>query len=280
MISNLPAEGRRSRNLATILVAAPLLVSLTGAPAWHSRVAKAAGNRSIAGQPAPTAEMPKPYSAMTGNDLHDYLGSLHWGGKANTRPRTCKWALKCPIPALPSVFSTDVFIQPELGAKEVGRKTPTSDIDLSGTNGFIVARLINQGGTTEAWLGLEAGDTAYWVIEPASGGKALSHFIVIHEPKPKAYVATTLLTDAFRSCQHSSDFPLEADFDNCKHRGLLETGNTGASSARVADYSVDVKSTWISCVAGCCSTESGTRLCNGVPCAENNKSGGTSKPGT
>lgn len=219
--------------------------------------------------PTKTAEMPDTYDKISARDLHHYLtdkGVLNFStGVAHIRHRKCRAGSDCT-----AGDSSLVYIYPEEGAMGVGSWSTGSDyVDLTGgkSNSYVIARLWNDSNSpTEDWLGLAPGDTAYWLVEPDASGHARSRFIQVHSSWVffwKKNVIDPPGSLLFFACKHESKPKVEADFGYCAdHKGPNDPISTPGAyddpdRGQGRDLSGDVKSSWISCVAGCCTANTG-----------------------
>lgn len=143
------------------------------------------------------------------------------------------------------------------------RADAVADADsLSGTtvgaNGVVAARVINNGSDTENRYNMEpatAGRRAYFLIVlPATGGTAnwaLEELDVQGNNRSHRTVSTGPLT----ACNHPFVRGARADFKTCAtaRGGTFRQASFGLSAQE------DDPPLWISCAAGCCTADPGSR---------------------
>jgi hypothetical protein len=189
----------------------------------------------------PLASLKKRFDDMPVAEFQDFVHNQVTFTKHHNFPRKCKHAgpnLWC----LSSSSTTTVSVRPADGSASAGTANGQS-VSLP-PNGYIIARFDNIETSPEAWLLIPGHQTAYWLVEPDQNGKARSRFVL----ESKQDLISPM---EFRGCSQPPT-PTTVDsarFADCK---LMGHGTVSALDATLAD----VKSTWLSCVAGCCTTES------------------------
>jgi hypothetical protein len=264
VICSVPYRTGTLRSLAIALVATVL-----GACARHTvqRDGSNPCDNTGSGKPHPTPELGATYTNTSGDDLHAFVTSTQLDftqGKHWTRHRK-----KCSSGTgnCSTGDSATITICPEQGARDIGQVNATKTyVDLSGgqTNTYVIAKLWDDANSpSDDWLGLTPGDTAYWIIEPDANGHAQSLLVELHQQNGKWQKVPLLpnQTVLFFPCNHKLKDQVEADFGKClDHKGPDDTVNLAdrgyPDRGQGREPSGDVTATWISCVAGCCSTSS------------------------
>lgn len=210
--------------IAVVVVAAGLL--------WlAASVLGVVGTPDTAGVP-----MPERLEDMTGTEFRDHVGQLQFDVQhGQTRDRECVRGTNCPT----AQSTTRVRILAAKGSEQVG----PGSIHL---NGQIVAMLSNLGKATEARYQLPPNaDSIYWLVERGASSTTGVSRIVLLLPNGGWRVVKDSLS--FEKCYHPGTGPIgrTAAFAQCQAR------STSGSAFR-AVFRQQIETSWVSCLAGCC----------------------------
>lgn len=203
-----------------------------------------------------TPELDMKFDDMTNDDLWRNIKKYDFGhGKAHTPHRCNPKVQNCPS------AGTDVTISPAQGIKDLGTVVDVNYINLPGssTRSYLIARLDNvrKNGSVENWLGLQPGETVFWLVEPdpQKADHARSRFVRLGaDPGAKVTWLDDIGPQLYWFCDHKTQRDQdEANFADCSN-DKDQGGGTGIRSTNE-----DVTSTWGSCPGGCCATSNGTR---------------------
>lgn len=197
-----------------------------------------------------THDMDQAYgSSMDLDKLNDYIQSIGFDCKEKHQPRVCKQDSNTSCKDAKK-DRADITVAAAQGSNIIGSTDANAKVVTlpASSHGYVIARFTNNDqDKTEDWLQIPPHETAYWLIEPNSGG-VRSHFFTL-DKVGNTFKKTELATiDGFGGCGRPGTHPEETGFADCDLSPYSDV-------AKPLSTVEDVKSSWISCVAGCCTTE-------------------------
>lgn len=235
------------RRAHVALVSAAALVALacsksdappvdTAKPAATAATPGAAPNRK-----AMPGDLSKPIDAYTGDEFHDFVKKLSFGG-GHERDRKCKNDPGCG------------GSKPTKHTKVLVDAVTTQDsIAPSNTHqfGVVYVRAINKGDAPEERYGMLPGKQYeyYMIITADSGGKGMQWRLEQLDTTPKARKHSRIGSGQFVSCNHAFVAGARADFKTCANAASAKDSTVRLGLALQA---IDGDPIWASCAGGCC----------------------------
>lgn len=129
--------------------------------------------------------------------------------------------------------------------------------------GVLTARMVNLGASGDARWNLTPGDTSYIVSFPRAASEGEYAILEVSAKSvPGDKVRVVKADGVFRYCPHGGEPPQsEASFYTCEQKSVMHrrSRSSGSGSGPSADDDVLVQAmdgpAWVTCLAGCCTTE-------------------------
>ena len=206
----------------------------------------AAAARSLVGE-APPPEMPQSYRTISDSAFAAYVAKVRWlGAPARTGARLCTGNVqseKCRLD-----------IDGVRGVKALDPRT-------IGSNGVIVARIRNLGTEDEAFIGVPAGATRYFVMLRDSTGGAAA---VILDPahRDAGRLRRVASCDRTKDPGHVHEATSRAAFRCCGNCPVAPPQKGGVQTFMSSDTATAATTLtappWVTCALGCCYVEEGS----------------------
>ena len=201
-----------------ILVLASASITAWRMP-FHDNASKIAGT------------LPITISEMRGSDLKTLVATLSWTGGHDVA-RRCSGTVACDG----GNASTSVRIDAAADARLTGGAA-------TGKNGVIIARVRNNGATTEAMYGFKPGPYEYYLVVFGPEGKTHGRWELEEVRTDASFTHSTIASGPFTGCGHPAASFSSANFQTCDH--------TQVATPTALAPNHDAPG-WVSCIDGCC----------------------------
>lgn len=216
------------------------------APVPEPGPAPAPGPGFFDGVPLPNM----PLGQLSQVALSNLANQVTWEG--------CTWAARTAATATPTPPPTVI----QICAASYSRRLRHGN---TANTGVITARMVNLGANKDARWGLNPGETSYIISFPRTASEGAYAILEVKaNPAPGEKVRIVRADGTYRYCRHGGEPPVsEASFYTCEQktemhrRSRSSDAGSGPNAAGDDDLLVPAMDgpAWVSCNAGCCTTE-------------------------